>query len=47
MKNKSQANPVYVVGIALLFVYLFWGGTFGPHLISPAFLCDPTWLWPT
>ncbi|MFD2880713.1 hypothetical protein ACFTAO_39880 [Paenibacillus rhizoplanae] len=28
MKNKSQANPVYVVGIALLFVYLFWGGTY-------------------
>lgn len=28
MKNKSQANSVYVVGIALLFVYLFWGGTY-------------------
>ncbi|WYT60685.1 EamA family transporter [Paenibacillus sp. FSL K6-1217] len=28
MKSKAQANPVYAVGIALLFVYLFWGGTY-------------------
>lgn len=28
MKQKSQANPIYAVGIALIFVYLFWGGTY-------------------
>ncbi|WP_042267466.1 drug/metabolite exporter YedA [Paenibacillus graminis] len=28
MKHKAKANPVYLVGIALLCVYLFWGGTY-------------------
>ncbi|MBW4082759.1 EamA family transporter [Paenibacillus sp. S150] len=28
MKQKAKVNSVYVVGIALLSVYLFWGGTY-------------------
>lgn len=28
MPQKKKVNPVYVVGIALLCVYLFWGGTY-------------------
>ncbi|WP_438494825.1 EamA family transporter [Paenibacillus sp. IHBB 3054] len=28
MKQKARANSVYAVGIALLSVYLFWGGTY-------------------
>ncbi|MCE3203151.1 drug/metabolite exporter YedA [Paenibacillus sonchi] len=28
MKQKAGANPVYVIGIALVSVYLFWGGTY-------------------
>jgi drug/metabolite transporter (DMT)-like permease len=28
MKKKAKVNSVYVVGIALLSVYLFWGGTY-------------------
>jgi drug/metabolite transporter (DMT)-like permease len=28
VKQKARANSVYVVGIALLSVYLFWGGTY-------------------
>ncbi|MNO15825.1 putative inner membrane transporter YedA [compost metagenome] len=28
MKQKARANSVYVAGMALLSVYLFWGGTY-------------------
>lgn len=51
MLQKNGANAMYGVGIALLSVYLFWGGTYvgmkvAIETMPPFLMAGIRFLWP-